>query len=64
MWNSIKNKPMTYAGLVVITSAVAAMLLGLIDFATFEAKVIEWTLIVLGGAALFKASTSKSKDNG
>lgn len=57
-WNQIKTKPMTWAGAVIVLAYFILAVTGQIDLATFEAKVMELTMLVLGGGLLFKATTS------
>lgn len=49
---------MTWAGAVILLAYFILTITGQVDLATFEAKVMELTMLVLGGGLLFKATTS------
>ena len=59
-WNQIKTKPMTWAGAIILLAYFILTVTGQVDLATFEAKVMELTMLVLGGGLLFKATTSSA----
>lgn len=51
--NNLKHKPTTYAGAILILAAIYAFVSGMMDFDTFEGKIIEITALIFGGALVF-----------